>query len=233
MIKGIIFDFWGTLVENGIHPSPVNQVKYILRARMPFREFVTKFEESMMTKEHADLNEAFTAVCNDFAIRNNQYVVERLVGMWNKNELLGKPFFEVVEVLKFLKSKGYKIALISNTNPTIKRVIEKYSLQQFFDAEIYSYKEGILKTNPKLFQIAVERLGLTAEEVLVIGDSIQTDIIGARNAGLTAVLIDRMNKRDYTPKIRNLRELKDLIESEQLDEFATQEPTKIITGREE
>jgi HAD superfamily hydrolase (TIGR01549 family) len=228
MIKGIIFDFWGTLVENGIHPSPVNQVKYLLRVRMPFREFVTRFEESMMTKEHADLNEAFSAVCDDFGIRNKDYVVERLVGMWNKNEFLGKPFFEVIDVLKYLKEKGYKVGLISNTNPTIMRVIDKYNLHQYFDSEIYSFQEGILKTNPELFQRAIARLGLGPDEVIMVGDSIQTDVIGARNAGLKAILIDRMNKREYTPKIRNLKELRDLVENDKLEEYAKQEPTKII-----
>jgi HAD superfamily hydrolase (TIGR01549 family) len=233
MIKGIIFDFWGTLVENGIHPSPVNQVKYILRVRMPFRDFVTRFEESMMTTEHTDLNEAFMNVCNEFGIRDKEYVVEKLVGMWNKNELLGKPFFEVIEILNYLKEKGFKIALISNTNPTIMRVIEKHNLHKYFDAEIYSYQEGILKTNPALFQTAVERLGLANDEVIMIGDSIQTDIIGARNAGLRALLLDRMNKRDYTPKIRNLKELRILIDDDKLEEFANKEPTKIIESKEE
>ncbi|MBN1792859.1 HAD family hydrolase [Candidatus Woesearchaeota archaeon] len=225
MVKGIIFDFWGTLVENGIHPSPVNQVKYILRLRMPFKEFVVRFEEAMMTREYADLNEAFTAVCEEFRIPPNKYILERLVGMWNKNEFLGKPFFEVIDILEYLKSQGLKIALISNTNPTIMRVIEKYKLDQYFDAQILSYKEGKLKTDPELFQKALGEIGLKAKDVIMIGDSIQTDIIGAKNAGLRAILIDRMNKRDYQPKIRNLRELKELVENGKLDEHANQEPT--------
>jgi len=225
MVKGIIFDFWGTLVENGIHPSPVNQVKYIMRLRMPFREFVTRFEEAMMTKEYADLNEAFAEVCTAFRQQPNQFVIERLVGMWNKNEFLAKPFFETIDALQYLKSKGYKIALISNTNPTIMRVIDKYKMHDLFDAEIYSYQEGILKTNPELFKIALKKLKLKEEDVIMIGDSIQTDMMGARNAGIRAILLDRMNKRDYQPKLRNLKELKQLAESEKLEEFCSTEPT--------
>ncbi|MBN2141941.1 HAD family hydrolase [Candidatus Woesearchaeota archaeon] len=225
MVKGLIFDFWGTLVENGIHPSPVNQVKYILRLRMPFKEFVVRFEEAMMTKEYNDLNEAFTAVCEAFQIRPNPHILDRLIGMWNKNELLGKPFFETIDVMQSLKKKGLKIGLISNTNPTIHRVIEKYNLGDLFDTQVLSYKEGILKTDPKMFDMTVKSLGLKKDDVVMIGDSMQTDMLGAREAGLRAILVDRMNKRDYHPKVRNLRELQAMIEDGSFDEFASQEPT--------
>ena len=228
MVKGIIFDFWGTLIENGIHPSPVNQVKYILRLRMPFREFVTTFEDAMMTKEYADLNETFTEVCKAFDIEPKSFIIEKLVGMWNKNEFLGKPFYETTEVLQFLKDNGFKLGLISNTNSTIHRVIDKYKLHEYFDAEVYSYKEGMLKTDPALFKKLIKKMKLKESDVIMVGDSIQTDLIGARNAGLRAILIDRMNKRAYHPKIRNLKELVELVKEEKLEEFANTEPTELI-----
>jgi HAD superfamily hydrolase (TIGR01549 family) len=232
MARAIIFDFWGTLVENGIHPSPVNQVKYILRVRMSFREFVVRFEEAMMTKEYADLNEAFEAVCKEFNVRPQSFVMEKLVGMWNKNEMLGKPFFETVEMLQYLKDAGFKLGLISNTNPTIQRVLEKYDLLKYFDEAVFSYKEGILKTDPDLFNRLIERMQVSKEDVVMIGDSIQTDILGANAANVRAILIDRMNKRDFNPKIRNLRDLKGLIENDQLDELANTKPTQLAEREE-
>ena len=227
MARAIIFDFWGTLVENGIHPSPVNQVKYLLRLRMPFREFVVRFEEAMMTKPYNDLNEAFTAVCQEFKVNPHSYMLEKLVGMWNKNELLGKPFFEVIEILQYLKDSGYKIGLISNTNPTIQRVLDKYDLAKYFDVIILSYEEGILKTNTEFYDRIIDRLQVSKEDAIVIGDSIQTDVLGARAAGINSILLDRMNKRQFQPKMRNLRDLKQLIEEGKLDELANTEPTKL------
>jgi putative hydrolase of the HAD superfamily len=225
MVRAIIFDFWGTLVENGIHPSPVNQVKYILRLRMTFREFVVRFEEAMMTKEYNDLNEAFSAVCTEFNVKPHDFVMEKLVGMWNKNELLGKPFFETIEMLEYLKESGFKLGLISNTNPTIQRVLDKYDLHKYFDAEVMSYQEGKLKTDPELFNKLIERLQVTKDQTVMIGDSIQTDVLGSRAAGIRSILLDRMNKRKFSPKIRNLRELKDLIEANKLEELASTEAT--------
>jgi hypothetical protein len=91
MVKAILFDFWGTLVENGIFPSPVKQARYILRLRMTFKDFIIRFEKAVMTKPYNDLNEAFTAVCKEFDLDPQPFIIEKLVGMWNKNELLGKP----------------------------------------------------------------------------------------------------------------------------------------------
>lgn len=219
MVKAILFDFWGTLVENGIFPSPVKQARYILRLRMPFKDFIIRFEKAVMTKPYTDLNEAFTAVCNEFEIEPQPFIIEKLVGMWNKNELLGKPFLETIEVLEYLKEKKIKIGLISNTTQTITRIIEKYDLNKYFDAVMFSYEEGLLKTDPEMFKKLLKKLKVKADDVIMVGDSLPTDVIGSRNAGIRSILLDRMNKREFTPKIVNLRELKKMIDNKELDDF--------------
>jgi putative hydrolase of the HAD superfamily len=219
MVKAILFDFWGTLVENGIFPSPVKQARYILRLRMTFKDFIIRFEKAVMTKPYNDLNEAFTAVCNEFQLDPQPFILEKLVGMWNKNELLGKPFLETIEVLEYLKNKKIKIGLISNTTPSITRVLEKFDLNKYFDATMFSYDEGLLKTDPEMFMKLIKKLKVKPDDVIMIGDSLPTDIIGSRNAGIKSILLDRMNKREFTPKIVNLRELKDLIDKDELGDF--------------
>ncbi len=219
MIKGVLFDFWGTLVENGIFPSPVRQARYILRLRMLFKDFIVRFEQAFMTKPYKDLNEAFTAVCKEFDLEPRDFIIENLVGMWNKNDLLGKPFLETIEVLDYFKEKKIKIGLISNTTPTITRVLEKFELNKYFDATLFSCEEGLLKTDPKMFKKLLKKMKLKPKEVIMIGDSIPTDIIGARGAGIRAVLLDMRNTRDFSPKIVNLRELKDLLEKKELEDF--------------
>jgi FMN phosphatase YigB (HAD superfamily) len=219
MVKAIIFDFWGTLVENGIFPSPVKQARYILRLNMTFKDFIIRFEKALMTKPYNDLNEAFTAVCDEFELEPMPFVIEKLVGMWNKNEFLGKPFLETLEVLDYLKSKKIKLGLISNTTPTITGVMEKYDLTKYFDATSFSYEEALLKTDPEMFTKLLKKLKVKPADVVVIGDSIPTDIIGSRNAGLKSILLDRMNKREFTPKIVNLREIKKLIDDGELEDF--------------
>tara|TARA_Y100000310_G_scaffold309148_1_gene352993 strand:+ start:6729 stop:7367 length:639 start_codon:yes stop_codon:yes gene_type:complete len=207
MIKGIIFDFWGTLVENGVFPSPVRQVRFMLNLRIPFSEFIVKFEESFMMSEPESLTEAFTKVCKVFNIEPKKDMIENLVGMWNKNMLLAKPYPETIETLERLK-KDYKIGLISNTDKfSLEPLLEKFGLDKYFDYTALSYKMNMLKTNPKMFEDVLSSLGISKEESIMVGDSMETDIKGATNAGVKPVLIDRRNVRTYENKIMNLKDI--------------------------
>src|SRR4030067_2345339 len=115
MVKAIFFDFWGTLIENGIHPSPARQVKYFLRLDIPFSDFIVKFEDVFMTKKFDDLNQAFHEVSEAFDKRVPDFVYEKLVGMWNKFSILSKPFPETIAVLEKLKKK-HKLVVLSNSD---------------------------------------------------------------------------------------------------------------------
>lgn len=208
MVKLIIFDFWGTLVENGVFPSPVRQVKYLLRIEEPFSEYIVKFEEVFMLKKYDDLYSAFKAVCEAFEKNPEKFILDRLVGMWNKHKLLAKPFKETIDLLEKLKKEGYKIALISNTDCfTTDEVLDKYDLRKYFDEIILSYKVNMLKTNPKMYEMILKKLKVDKSDALVVGDSIETDMNGAKDAGINAVLVDRRGRREFNPKIKDLDEL--------------------------
>ncbi len=209
MVKAIFFDFWGTLVENGVFPSPVRQAKNLLQLyKLPFPEYIVRFEKSFMTKDFEDLYKAFENVCKEFKITPTKSMLDGLVGMWNKNKLLAKPFAETLEVLENLK-KDYKIVLISNTDSfSVQSVMEKYEMKNCFDLILLSCEKGMLKSNPEMFDFAINELKLKKEDVIMVGDSIESDIAGARNAGIKPVLIDRNDRRkNFEDRILNLNEL--------------------------
>jgi putative hydrolase of the HAD superfamily len=213
MIKTIIFDFWGTVVENGIFPSPVRQARNGLGLyKMPFPEFIVDFELVLMTKKYKDLYEGFTAVCEKFKIEPKKDLLDALVGMWNKNTILAKPFPETEKVLKEL-GKDYKIALMSNTDCfSLPAVLEKYKLKPYFKKIFLSFETGMLKTNPDLFKLAIKKLRTKKENTLMVGDSIESDVMAASAAGVKAVLVDRRDRREFTYKIITLDQLKETIE---------------------
>ncbi len=215
MKKLIIFDFWGTIVEIGVQPSPIRQVKNILGIDIPFSSYIIRFEEVFMKQPYQNLFEAFTEVCKNFHIEPRQELLEELVGLWNKNKLLAKPFPETIEVLNELKGLGYKIVMLSNTDCfSIEEVMEKYELKEYFDAIVLSYQVRMLKSNPRVFQKILEDMGISKEEAIMVGDSIESDIISAKKAGVDAILIDRTETRDFKPRIKSLSELKKVIEAE-------------------
>jgi len=208
MVKTIMFDFWGTLVENGIFPSPVRQAKTILRIdRLPFPLFILEFEKALMTKRFDDLYQAFDNVCKQFDLRPDAQRQDMLVGMWNKNKLLAKPFPDTIEMLEKLK-KSYRILLVSNTDSfSVESVLDKYDLRKYFDAIYLSCDLGLLKSNPKMFEAILEKEGIKAEDAIMVGDSIESDLIGAENAGIKGILLDRNNKRNHPNRITTLAEL--------------------------
>ncbi|MBT3836093.1 HAD family hydrolase [Candidatus Woesearchaeota archaeon] len=206
MVKAILFDFWGTLVENGVH-SPIKQVKNILNIRLPFSEYVIRMEKAMMTQEFSSLKDAFIAVGKEFNIECPDFILDELVGMWNKSWMLAEPYEETVQVLEDLQKK-YKLVLISNTdNFSVMKVIEKYNLDQYFEKASLSCKTGMLKTNPECLRGIVESLNLQIEDCVMVGDSLQSDIKAAELVGMKSILVDRRNSRDYSPKVRDLRDM--------------------------
>lgn len=213
MIKTIIFDFWGTVVENGIFPSPVRQAKVMLGLyKMPFPKFIVDFELAFMTKKFKDLYEGFTAACEKFEKEPKKDMLDRLVGMWNKNTMLAKPFPETTKVLEEL-GKDYKIALMSNTDCfSLNSVVEKYDLKKYFKKIFLSFETGMLKTNPDMFKLAIKKLRTKKENTLMVGDSIESDVMAARAAGVKAILVDRRDRRSFRYKILNLEQLREVIE---------------------
>jgi FMN phosphatase YigB (HAD superfamily) len=211
MVKAVFFDFWGTLVENGTY-SPLKQSFSILRVRMPFSQFAEQFERALMTKSYEDQATAFTEVCKAFNVNPIPIVIEKLIGVWNKNRLLSKIYPDTIDTLKALKEKKIKIALISNApNNNVEPVLERFGMKDLFDGIFISYNEGKLKTDG-LFETAMKKLKLKKDDVISIGDSIETDIKGAEAVGIKAYLLDRKGKREFANKIQSLTEIIKLVE---------------------
>jgi len=210
MIKVLLFDFWGTLVENGVW-SPTKQVKNILQIDTPFSEYIARMERAMMTSKFFELKDAFLAVGTEFKVRVNPKQLDLLVGMWNKSWLLAKPYKEVKEVLEQLKEK-YLLVLVSNTDCfSEKMVLDKFDLLKYFNYTFFSYERGLLKTDKAFFEQALKELKVSPEECLMIGDSLQSDVEAAQQANIKAVLVDRKNAREFSPKISSLIELEEAI----------------------
>ena len=207
MKKAVLFDFWGTLVQQGAY-SPLKQTYRMMRPRMHFGEFVEQFERVAMTKPYDDQMQMFRDAFDAMGLRAQDWVIEQLVGIWNKNKPLAQPYPETIETLEMLKKKGVKIAIVSNTPKlSVDGVLEKFGFDKLFDAVCFSYDTGYLKTDPEMFELALEKLGVAKKDAVMVGDSMETDIAGAENAGVTAVLIDRKGTREYKNKIKSLVEI--------------------------
>lgn len=212
MVKAIIFDIWGTLIETGVHPSPSKQVKYFLRDRRHFSEFIINFEEVFLTKEFDSLKEGFEEVVDEFKLNIPEFVYDKLIGMWNKNNILAKEYEETFMALEALKKNGYKLFVLANLDKFSHEQLEqKFELSKYFDKMYLSYQTGFLKSNEDSFKQILKENKLKKEDVVMIGDSIASDIKGAENAGVKAILVDRRDSREFDPKILNLTQIEETL----------------------
>ncbi|MBS3138814.1 HAD family hydrolase [Candidatus Woesearchaeota archaeon] len=206
MKKAIVFDFWGTLVEQGVI-SPIKQMRNVLGIQMEYPSFVIQLEQVMMTRPFNSLAEACELVCDAFSVEKTKERLDAMIGMWNKNWLLAQPYEETKEVLTKLR-KNYTLVLLANSdNFSVDKVLDKFNLRELFDIVFLSYNEGMIKTDTRTYPLLMKKLKLTSEDMLVVGDSIESDIAAAQRAGVKAILIDRRNTRDFQPKIMNLHEV--------------------------
>ncbi len=99
---------------------------------------------------------------------------------------------ESAEVLRTLRTKGIRLALITNGPSALQRAkLRATGIEGAFDVVIVSGEHGVHKPDPAIFAMALAGLGVSAEEALHVGDNLVTDIDGARGAGLLPVWIDR------------------------------------------
>lgn len=112
------------------------------------------------------------------------------------------------EALEELREAGYRLAVISNADGRVEGLLERTELRPFFEFVIDSHVVEVEKPDPEIFRHALERMGVEPGESVYVGDLYPVDVLGARTAGLHAVLLDPGEQgRDDVDSIASLGEL--------------------------
>ena len=195
MMKGYIFDFGGTLDTNGCHwgrflwhafqhrQVPVGweafseayvYVERLLGKGGQIQPDYT-FRRTLEIKIRMQLE--FLEMLNDVNLRS---LVDDVYAMAAKQTSRSR------EILLQLKSRS-PLVLVSNFYGNLSTVLREFGLDGIFDAVVESAVVGVRKPDPRIFLLGVEALGLKPEEVTAVGDSLEKDVIPARQAGCRTV----------------------------------------------
>jgi putative hydrolase of the HAD superfamily len=101
------------------------------------------------------------------------------------------PFLDAAPALAALRAGGHRLAIVSNWDCSLRSVLGSLGLSGAVDAIVVSAEVGALKPDPAIFDAALRALRRDARDSLFVGDSLETDVLGAQAAGLHALLLDR------------------------------------------
>jgi putative hydrolase of the HAD superfamily len=131
---------------------------------------------------------------------------------WHDRQNLWEEVPEGVQAsLERFRAAGLRLAVVSNANGTLRLLLERLGLAPAFDAVLDSAVEGVEKPDPRLFRLALDRLGAEPEAAVHVGDLYHVDVVGARAAGVRPVLLDEAGLYPDAdcPRVRSLAELAD------------------------
>ena len=112
-------------------------------------------------------------------------------------------FEDALPVLEEIRLAQLKIGLVSNGIRDLTEFVAHHRLD--VDAIVDSRSHGRVKPHPTIFEAALERLGASPAEAVMVGDSLEEDIEGARALGMRAILIDRDDRHpEVEPRLTDL-----------------------------
>ena len=124
-------------------------------------------------------------------------------------------FPDTIEVLQYLADKGYKLHLITNGFEFVQHAKLKHSgLAPFFKEVVTSESSESLKPQKEIFEYALNKTGAKIQESIMIGDTLDVDILGAMNVGMDQVHVNyNKTEQDIRPTytITTLLELKEIL----------------------
>jgi putative hydrolase of the HAD superfamily len=98
------------------------------------------------------------------------------------------------ECLTALRSRGFRLGLISNATATTAFVVAPLKLREHLDSLVFSYEAGVVKPDPAIFQKALERPGAVASRSLFVGDGANRELDAARSLGFSTLCMDHPRK---------------------------------------
>lgn len=231
MIKAVFFDFYNTLVdfdppreevqveicrEFGIEAAPeairraipaADDFFYQENVRSPISkrppqeklDFYAEYESRILEAAGVEVSkEVALQIMAKFGLKLRQPDAKLVI------------FDDVEPVLAQLKEKGLTLGMITNVDYDIAPVCHKLGLFSYLDFVVTSHEVHTEKPNPAIFHAALERAAVKASEAIHVGDQYHADVLGARNAGIKPLLLDRDGfyvEVSDCPRIRSLAEV--------------------------
>ena len=106
------------------------------------------------------------------------------VGLWNRADP------EALEAVRRVRAAGLVAGVISNSNGSVRSILEETGLAAHLDFIIDSSVVGVEKPDPRIFELGLREAAVRPDQAVYVGDLYSVDVLGARGAGLDGILLD-------------------------------------------
>ncbi len=205
-LKVILFDLGGTIVQKLNHdsrdPEIVSEMLHLLNLDETPESFIqrlTQREKAYKEWSYRSLDElSYPERWSEYLLPEfpREFIREnasQLQNWWGESR--GKRYIspETIQVLHTLKDRGYRLGSVSHTSP---KHLENAGIKDLFEVTLQAADFGKRKPHPSPFLAAAQALGVHPEECAYVGDRPSRDLIGAREAGISLVIIVE-NETEY------------------------------------
>src|SRR4030042_3887136 len=214
--KAVLFDLGGTIVKH--EDGPVIHRRILENNGITVSlEAVTRAhsenEQELDMSQIPEQGQAFWIKWNirlleSLGIEENKEILARKIDEEWLDYCTLEVYPDVVETLVQLRKRGIRTGIITNAfEREFKRILSQLKLSDYFDIVVGTDACKKIKPNKCIFLYTVERLKIKSDEAFFVGDSLEKDFEGAKNSGLTALLIDRKNKSKSSGSIQSLTDV--------------------------
>jgi putative hydrolase of the HAD superfamily len=224
----VIFDLFGTLVDNFVVPDYHNVLAEMAGVlKVPTKSFSQLWRDyfnQRVNGTHPTHEKSIEIICRDLGVTVTEKQVNRAADIRLAYTVRClKPRPDAIPVIKKLKSLGYKVGLISDCSPETPKAWPATAFPPLFNVTIFSCVVGTKKPDPRIYRLATDALRVKPQECLYIGDGSSNELTGALGVGMHPVLIRDAGEYDDTPiikreddwqgpKITSLKQVLDLLE---------------------
>ncbi|CCD36713.1 putative HAD family hydrolase [Candidatus Paraburkholderia kirkii UZHbot1] len=191
-VKVIFFDVGNTLMNFNYGTvamlSGMNQAQLSEQGPARWKQINSELAEA---HRRGKLHDAFRMLIHSLVYAETGLAgVEAVINGSDTFSLWNSTNDEAHQAVKALRSQGVRAGVISNTDGTVQTLLDRHGWMGLFEVVIDSGVVGMQKPDPRIFEMALARVGVNANEALYVGDLPSVDVQGANDAGLRAVLYD-------------------------------------------
>lgn len=210
LFNAVIFDLFGTLVDGFAMASTGYHEEFSAALGVDHESFMQHWRQITASRTLGDFQSVEASI---------EHICERM-GVSVSNEQMAKaveirleltrralaPRSEALSTIAQLKHDRFKVGLLSNCSIEIPMVWPETDFARWFDAAIFSSRERIKKPDPRIYDLACERLGVPPDACVYVADGENHELSAAAKVGMHPVLIQNPS---LDPKSEILREARD------------------------